>query len=311
MHHLITTVLICSYIISYTQAFSPHFLQKRQECDGLLSFCSPLANSTWYQNNEYQFVWNKNHSFFMYNRNPSFDIHLVTVSPTLERRTIKSWFNLTSTNDSLAVKVTSDWFPTTLPNSASNKTWNMHVILLEHNPLEQLSEPTTIALNINSNDTPHVEMKVVQLPPVPVIIHKKVFPSQWKLAVIIVAIAIVIIAVCIIVWLYKNMQKQKKKAAAAEAAAEAAAAAASGQLDQNNNKVQSSILSTPDAMMIADTFRQVMSNTSDIDKHRNQVGEDLLKRQLESEGTSVSEVERRTSSTKQKTKKLLVSPFSK
>lgn len=93
------------------------------------------------------------------------------------------------------------------------------------------------------------------------------------------------------------MQKEKKKAAKAKADAEA-----SPQSTPNNNmnsKMHSSILSTPDALMIADTFRQVMS-TSDIDKHRNQVGEDLLKRQLESEGTSVSEVERRTSSTKQK-----------
>ncbi|KAG2213684.1 hypothetical protein INT46_006113 [Mucor plumbeus] len=97
------------------------------------------------------------------------------------------------------------------------------------------------------------------------------------------------------------MQKQKKKAAEAEAEAS---------LQPTNDKMRSSILSTPDAMLIADTFRQVMSS-SDIDKHRNQVGEDLLKRQLESEGTSVSEVERRTSSTKQKAKKLLVSSFSK
>lgn len=67
--------------------------------------------------------------------------------------------------------------------------------------------------------------------------------------------------------------------------------------NQSNNKMQSSILSTPDAMMIADTFRQVMS-TSDLDKSRNQVGKDLLTRQLLSEGTSVSQVERRTSSTK-------------
>lgn len=98
------------------------------------------------------------------------------------------------------------------------------------------------------------------------------------------------------------MQKEKKKKAKADAEA-------SLQSTQNNNskmnsKMQSSILSTPDAMMIADTFRQIMS-TSDIDKHRNQVGEDLLKRQLESEGTSVSEVERRTSSTKQKKKDYL------
>lgn len=69
---------------------------------------------------------------------------------------------------------------------------------------------------------------------------------------------------------------------------------------QQQQQQQSSILSTPDAMMIADTFRQVMS-TSDLDKtRRNQVGEDLLRRELESEGTSVLQVERRTSSTTKK-----------
>lgn len=145
----------------------------------------------------------------------------------------------------------------------------------------------------------------IETPAKSIIIDKEHFPEKWKIALIIVAIVVVIIALCIIIWLYKNMQKEKKKAAKADADAEA-----SPQRTPNNNmnsKMQSSILSTPDAMMIADTFRQVMS-TSDIDKHRNQVGEDLLKRQLESEGTSVSEVERRTSSTKQKQtrKKLLL-----
>ncbi|KAI7871970.1 uncharacterized protein EV154DRAFT_529368 [Mucor mucedo] len=70
-----------------------------------------------------------------------------------------------------------------------------------------------------------------------------------------------------------------------------------GLYQQQEKTMQSSILSTPDAMMIADTFRQVMS-TSDLDQSRNQVGKDLLNRQLMSEGTLLSQVERRTSSTK-------------
>lgn len=74
----------------------------------------------------------------------------------------------------------------------------------------------------------------------------------WMIAVIVVACVVVIVAACAIIWFYKKMQK-------------------------NNN---SRILSQPDAKMIADTFRQVMSN-------KDQVGEDLLKRQLAAEGTSV------------------------
>lgn len=120
----------------------------------------------------------------------------------------------------------------------------------------------------------------------PIIITKEKLQHKWILAIIIIACIIVIIAICVIVWAWKNMQKMKAKNTNPYQ-----------QDNHSNKKMQSSILSTPDAMMIADTFRQVMS-TSDLDKSRNQVGKDLLTRQLESEGTSVSQVERRTSSIK-------------
>ncbi|KAK4512562.1 inositol polyphosphate kinase kcs1 [Mucor velutinosus] len=233
----------------------------------------------------------------------------MTLSTKAERRTIKSWFNLLSTDESLAVNVTDDWFPHTLSNEATNRTWTMYAFLLGHDSVQPLADHASFKLNADANNAAYVSIQVVQIPPKSIVISKEHFPEKWKIALIILAIVVVIIALCIIIWLYKNMQKEKKKAAKAKADAEA-----SLQRTPNNNmnsKMQSSILSTPDAMMIADTFRQVMS-TFDIDKHRNQVGEDLLKRQLESEGTSVSEVERRTSSTKQKQAKklLLASPFS-
>lgn len=120
------------------------------------------------------------------------------------------------------------------------------------------------------------------------VVNKEKLSHKWIIAIIVIACVVVIIATCISIWFYKNMQKIKT----------------TPYLQNNNNSnpiMQSSILSTPDAMMIADTFRQAMS-TSDLDKSRNQVGEDLLRRQLESEGTSVLEVERRTSSTKTKKK---------
>ena len=92
---------------------------------------------------------------------------------------------------------------------------------------------------------------------------------------------LVIIATCVIVWLYKNMQKHKKQR----------------ERQEQQQQKEKSILSAPDAMMIADKFRQVMSNSELLDQQHTQVGEDLLKRQLASEqDMSVSEVERRTSS---------------
>ncbi|KAL9540013.1 hypothetical protein MBANPS3_009923 [Mucor bainieri] len=244
----------------------------------------------------------------LFKRDAEFDIHLMTLSTKTERRTIKSWFNLSSTDESLAVNVTDDWFPHTLPTGSFNKTWIMYAFLLGHDPADPLADPTSFKLNADASSAAYVSLQVVQIPPKSIIINKEHFPEKWKIALIIVAIVVVIIALCIIIWLYKNMQKEKKKAAKADAEASPQSTPSN---NMNSKMQQSSILSTPDAMMIADTFRQVMS-TSDIDKHRNQVGEDLLKRQLESEGTSVSEVERRTSSTKQKQAKklLLPSPFS-
>lgn len=127
----------------------------------------------------------------------------------------------------------------------------------------------------------------------PIIITQEKLKHEWILAIIIIACIVVIIAICVFIWAWKNMQKMKK----AKNSSATKNNPYQQQDNQSNNKMQSSILSTPDAMMIADTFRQVMS-TSDLDKSRNQVGKDLLTRQLLSEGTSVSQVERRTSSTK-------------
>lgn len=95
----------------------------------------------------------------------------------------------------------------------------------------------------------------------------------WVIAVIATVCTIMVIVASVSAIIIYNKKMQKKKDAA--------------------------ILSTPDAAMIADTFRQVMSSsTTDLDRRRSEVGEDLLKRQLAKEGTSVSEIERRTSSKK-------------
>lgn len=62
----------------------------------------------------------------------TFDLHLLTqLSNDGTERTVKSWFNLTNNAD-LSVQVTDDWFPNSLPNGSSNKTWTLYAFLLPH-----------------------------------------------------------------------------------------------------------------------------------------------------------------------------------
>lgn len=172
--------------------------------------------------------------------------------------------------------------------SISNKTWTLYAFVLPHNTVL----PPSIDVS-NKNELiayePYTQFYVVQLPPTPVIVNKEKLSHKWIIAIIVIACVIVIVALAVSIWFWKNMQKSKIHSSGSH----------HSNLQQlQHQQQQSSILSTPDAMMIADTFRQVMS-TSDLDKtRRNQVGEDLLRRELESEGTSVLQVERRTASTK-------------
>jgi heme/copper-type cytochrome/quinol oxidase subunit 2 len=147
----------------------------------------------------------------------------------------------------------------------------MYAFLLPHDTVL----PSNLVLDSLNG---YIQFNVVQSPPSPLsppqsTNRDKIMEYRWILALIIIAGAIVIIATFIIIWLLRNMQKMKNKRRAAE--------------EQNQVKQvhYESILSTPDAKMIADTFRQVMSTSElEVDKQRNQVGQDLLIRQLQSEG---------------------------
>ncbi|KAI8372418.1 hypothetical protein BD560DRAFT_394888 [Blakeslea trispora] len=218
----------------------------------------------------------------LYSQTSTFDIHLLTISRQAEqrRRTIKSWFNLTNTNSSFDVQVTDDWFPTPLPSGSSNLTWTVYVFLLGR---DRKLDPTSNDINLTT--TAYVELQVVQSSPIPIVIDRDIFSHQWIIVIVMVSSFLAIAATCIIVWLYKNMQKHKKQ-----------------QERQEQQQKEKIILSAPDAMMIANKFRQVMSNSELLNQQHIQVGEDLLKRQLASEhNMSVSEVERRTSSFSRKT----------
>jgi hypothetical protein len=150
----------------------------------------------------------------------------------------------------------------------------------------------------NTQEDPYVQFHIVQFPP-PIKEEKEksaIIAHKWILAVIVIACVVVILAICASIWLYKDTQKKKQHVALL----------LEKEQEQPAQKIhKGSILSTPDALMIADTFRQVMlsSSTSDYSISKEQKSRELLKRQLQSEGTAVSEVERRTSSTKSGGKK--------
>ncbi|KAG2231966.1 hypothetical protein INT48_001275, partial [Thamnidium elegans] len=196
-----------------------------------------------------------------------YDLHLETVLlENATEKSMKSWFNLT--RSFFQIQVTDDWFPISLATGALNKTWQFNVSIATHQLEEEFGDSFPIQFN------------VIQSTPKPLlVISRDHLAHKWILLIVIIVSLLVMIAICIIIWLWRNMQKMKKTSKLVD------------------HTMQSSILSTSDAIMIADTFRQVLS-TSDINKSRTDIANHLLEKQLQSEGTSVLEVERRTSSRK-------------
>lgn len=191
--------------------------------------------------------------------------------------------------------MTDDWFPCS--NTINTTTWIIYAYLLPHNTILPPNLDLS-ATQINPQD-PYVKFHIVQLPfSKPMIREEKIIAHRWILAIIIIACLLVILAFILVVVFYKNMQKAKKK-----------------QKQALEHKIISpqqheSILSTNEAILIADTFRQVMMSPSpsqqEIAQEKKRMSQDLLYRQLQAEqGTSVLEVERRTSSTKSVSKKKL------
>jgi cytoskeletal protein RodZ len=101
------------------------------------------------------------------------------------------------------------------------------------------------------------------------------------IAVIVVGVLGVIVAVACLIWVWRHKKRPSSSSDLDEKSA--------GSPHMQHHHASSSILSLDDAKRLATSFRQVLSS-SDIEKKRLQVGEDILKRSLEAEGTSVVEV---------------------
>ncbi|KAG1175183.1 hypothetical protein G6F70_004306 [Rhizopus microsporus] len=186
----------------------------------------------------------------------SFDLHLLTFDTTPNVKRTIKSW-FNLTQPNLTVHVTDNWFPSSLPYGSANKTWTFFAFLLDH---DSSIDPTNISV-----DQTFVEFKVVQSTPQPVTIDYKPL-EPWVVALIVVSCVLAVSAMGIAVWWWKRRMEKK------------------------------AVLSRPDAMLIADKFREVMS-TSDLAQRNKKNAQDLLQRQLQAEeGTSIIEI-RQSSST--------------
>ncbi|KAI8982273.1 hypothetical protein BDF20DRAFT_834908 [Mycotypha africana] len=340
----------------------------RRVCHGSFIFCSPLSNDIWYHNNQYDFIWNDKlisaysiaTPFFeritityvryrMEKNVINFDLHILTTTTinNIERRTLKSWFNLTNANsNSLSVQVTDDWFPAPLPlvsNTSAmnfengNKTWNTIAFLKSRDGNINEYDPTFSGSNILLNPNNYVKFQLVRkvlktktenesdsvrdryyvcesTPMSSSVANLETLSQKWVLAIIISSILVVVIAVSIMIWLYSKMQRQKRLTRQQSLLyqrkqhedpqrqlhqqqeqeqtmqqlqpgrqQQEVSQLTRSQTDYLNSKPVSyegdvfrrnlapiknnSFLSTPEAKLIADKFRQVMSSPSEEDSN--------------------------------------------
>ncbi|KAI9323650.1 hypothetical protein BX666DRAFT_1888990 [Dichotomocladium elegans] len=113
-------------------------LRKRMtvsECASLPNYyyvCSPMPNETWYQDNDYQFIW-KNMGPYYIASGPGSDLSTSYIDIHLYYRKnyayhyIRNWTDIPLISGELDVTVTSDWFPTA---SGTNTTWSMYGYIL-------------------------------------------------------------------------------------------------------------------------------------------------------------------------------------
>ncbi|KAG1139118.1 hypothetical protein G6F37_004321 [Rhizopus arrhizus] len=181
-----------------------------------------------------------------------FDLHLLVLNQKVDSKRTIKSW-FNLTKADLKVWVNDDWFPTELSLGSLNKTWTFYAFLLSH---DASMDPTSV------NQSQHfVAFNVVQSPPVPIVIDKT--PQQWIIALIVIASVSVILIVGAMAWYWTRKKMQKK-----------------------------SRLSKPDAMLIAEKFREVMS-TSDMAaaKRNEKIAQDVLQKQLQSEvGASIIEI---------------------
>ncbi|CDH48736.1 predicted protein [Lichtheimia corymbifera JMRC:FSU:9682] len=88
--------------------------------------CAPQTSDTWYQGNEYKFIWNYNFPYFISGQSQAdswLDLHLY-FRENYAYQEIFHWDNLPLLDGSLTVTVNESWFP--IPTNSPNQTWTLY-----------------------------------------------------------------------------------------------------------------------------------------------------------------------------------------
>ncbi|CAO3702806.1 unnamed protein product [Rhizopus stolonifer] len=154
------------------------------------------------------------------------------------------------TDPDLTVNVNSDWFPTEL-TEGPNRTWTFYAFLLSQNAL---LDPT--AMNLSDAFT---AFHVIQSPVPPVIVDITT-SRPWIIALIVIASILILLTLITLLYFWRKRTRERR------------------------------LLSQPDAILIAQRFREAM-HTSEVADRNQERAQDLLQRELEAErGTLITDI---------------------
>ncbi|CAO3673290.1 unnamed protein product [Rhizopus stolonifer] len=282
----------CISLLNPVQAFSI-FLDKRQAIasrtclfneNNTVSICSPTSSSVWYNDTIYDITWKYNNPLF--NAYTDVDLHLLSLSNTGEYESVKNWSSLAKSIGILVPRVDDSWFTTTLQDNSANVSWTMYFYLVgagydiqtdlakipssqnqfpppqsftliqnAHNTTTTTATTTTTTTTTNTPDTTTTTQANED---------HNTLPS-WAIAVICVVSVLFLVALGALFFAMKRYRTKKQAELVTEhndeklLVPEVAPVQRPALLGLNSEANQSSsILSSTDALMIADTFRQFM-----------------------------------------------------
>ncbi|OAD00931.1 hypothetical protein MUCCIDRAFT_164849 [Mucor lusitanicus CBS 277.49] len=262
---------------------------------------------------------------------------------------IKTWPGQERTKGVLVQHIDNSWYPSQISDNSPNVSWTMYFYIVgadydiqtdlaliptQHNffPVPQIftliqisrnttaTTPSTTTMSSSPTSTPSSVAAVTSGSNN----GNKKLPG-WAIAVIVIASLLFIAAVAALIWAYKRYKKRSNT----NRRNEASFTSEKPQLGLNSDAHQSSsILSSTDALMIADTFRQFMrkpewneelelqkqqqkqgaggdgteaggdattttaATTTRSEEERKRLGDQLLERQLKKEGTQVQSIDK-------------------
>ncbi|KAI9243700.1 hypothetical protein BY458DRAFT_530358 [Sporodiniella umbellata] len=295
--------VFCICLFNPIQAFSV-FIDKRQAIASRsclneansVSICSPTPSSVWYNDTVYDITWKYNNPIFIPYDN--LDLHLLLLDNGVYQ-SVKNWTGLAKTVGVLVPRVDDTWFPSLLPENSPNVSRTMYFFIvgagvdiqedLEKMPSSQsqFKPPVSFTLIQNAHNTTTTPSPSHTVGPTnnrsdPSTLaqsnsqgHNNSLPN-WAIAVICI-VSVLFLAAFAALWIAIKRYKNKKQAELVtehndekllvpEETTPVQQRAVPLGLNTEANQ-SSSILSSTDALMIADTFRQFMRKPEWTEQH--------------------------------------------